>query len=60
MVDPSSSKEIAIAILPKFSGFFSILGSGFIILSWSAVQDSVDLRQCLGLDPAAVLESEKH
>jgi hypothetical protein len=31
MVDPSSSKEIAIAILPKFSGFFSILGSGFII-----------------------------
>jgi len=31
MVDPSSSREIAIAILPKFSGFFSILGSGFII-----------------------------
>lgn len=28
--------------------------------SWPAAKDSVDLRQWLGLDPAAVLESEKH
>lgn len=31
MVDDSSAREIAIAISPKFTGFLSILGSGFII-----------------------------